>query len=186
MLINKIYIFVEGNDDERFFKSVILPYLKDYKVYFIQYAQLKKKILIRYVQTIKDSGYVLIFTADLDELPGVTHKKKAIKNKYELLDGHRVIVINNDDIVIVVKEIESWYLAGLPDEKADEFRIDRINSTDEVTKEIFNNIYHGKFHSRIDFMIELLKHFSIHCAIPKNHSFEYFVSNYLDDSIYSQ
>ena len=45
MKVSKLYIFVEGNDDELFFKKVILPlFLKQYTdVEVFKYAQWKRQ-----------------------------------------------------------------------------------------------------------------------------------------------
>ena len=55
--------------------------------------------------------------------------------------------------------------------------------TDNLTKEDFNGLIPGKYDSRIDFMFEILKYFSIDSAGKKNHSFRYFAERYhLEDT----
>ena len=51
------------------------------------------------------------------------------------------------------------------------------DTTDTVTKEQFYNLMPKKFDSKIDFMREILKNFSIEIAKKKNKSFKYFVEN---------
>ena len=83
--------------------------------------------------------------------------------------------IDKNNLIIVVKEIEGWYLAGLDDESCEELGLRPFRSTDDITKEHFNNLIPNKFDSRIDFMIEILKRFSFETAKQKNKSFSYFM-----------
>jgi hypothetical protein len=78
----------------------------------------------------------------------------------------------------VIKEIESWYLAGLTDESIQKFKIRSFKTTDDITKEKFDNSIPKKFDSRIDFMLEILRYFSIEIANQKNKSFKYFDDKY--------
>jgi hypothetical protein len=50
--------------------------------------------------------------------------------------------------------------------------------TDDLTKEDFNRLIPKNYDSRIDFMFEILKYFSIDSARKKNHSFRFFVERY--------
>ena len=50
-----------------------------------------------------------------------------------------------------------------------------LASTDELTKEDFNRLIPRRFDSRIDFMFEILKSFSIETAARRNNSFDFFV-----------
>ena len=86
---------------------------------------------------------------------------------------------DKDKIIVVIKEIESWYLAGLDNEVCRQLKINNFADTDNVTKEKFNALIPKKFTSRIDFMLEILKNFSIEIAKQKNNSFRYFVEKYV-------
>lgn len=108
-----------------------------------------------------------IFAHDIDNTVSTTNKKIEIK--------HMLKNIDEDKIFIVIKEIESWYLAGLSNEKCKILKIPIVNNTDEITKESFNSMMPDNFDSRIAFMIEILKNFSIKIAIRKNKSFKYFI-----------
>lgn len=78
----------------------------------------------------------------------------------------------------MIKEIESWYLAGLDAQACKEFNIHNVPETDSITKEQFDALIPEKFISRIDFMLEILKVFSIESAKQKNMSFKYFIMKY--------
>ncbi len=168
----KLYIFVEGNDDELFFKRVVQPlFLNHYSdVEIFKYAQWKKQKVELFIQSIITLDYDYIFTADIDLLETIAEKKRIIKNRFSNVETSK--------IDIVIKEIESWYLAGISTERAALMNILIPKDTNEITKEDFNEICHHTFRSRIDFMYEILKSYSIDLAMKKNQSFEYFVKNH--------
>lgn len=174
MPYKRLYIWIEGDDDERFFDGIIKPKLQskyDY-VGFWQYAQVKEEKNNNFLNSIKAMGADYIFVADINSAQCVTVKKQKVDIKN----------IDRDRIIILIKEIESWYLAGLDSKNAKKFRIapHRIRTTDNVIKEQFDNLIPEKFDdSRIDFMSEILKHFCIETAKVKNKSFNYFVRKYL-------
>jgi len=171
-----LYIFVEGDDDERFFREILLPRLwGEYNdINIIKYAQKSKKFeytekFIKSIQKMRDANY--IYVTDINDFQCVVTKKQKIK---ELIRG-----IDYDKIFVVIKEIESWYLAGLDSKLAKNLGIKKKipDTTDTVTKEQFYNLMPKKFDSKIDFMREILKNFSIEIAKKKNKSFKYFVEN---------
>jgi len=111
-----------------------------------------------------------IFVADINSVPCVTELKQELTRSYKNLDEDRVVA--------VIKEIESWYLAGLDDTHAESLNLPKFTTTNDVTKEQFNPLIAKRFNSRIDFMQELLKRFSMTIAERKNSSFSYFVEKY--------
>ena len=168
-----LYIFVEGNDDERFFSAIVVPRLKkEYlKVEVIKYAQWKKEKVSSFISSIRTLGFHYIFTADLDNFSTLGEKKRFLKERFSDL--------NTDLAEIVIKEIESWYYAGLDLDFAYQKQLKVLDSTDNLFKEEFNLLYHGKFKSRIDFMSELLKNFDHNSARQRNASYRYFAKKYL-------
>ena len=168
----QLYIFVEGNDDERFF-SKILPFILKEKynvIKIIKYAQMKKEKVCAFIKSIKAMKSFYIFVTDINNSPCITAKKEKTINEYRNLDSNNIIV--------VVKEIESWYLAGLDSKACDKLGIDDLRDTEHVTKEKFDSLIPDRFTSRIDFMLEILRNFSVEIAIQKNSSFRYFVHKY--------
>ena len=111
-----------------------------------------------------------IFVADIDTERTVRDKKQILYSHFSHIDGGSVIV--------VIREIESWYYAGLSSESARNLNLPDLPFTDELTKEDFNHLIPGKYDSRIDFMFEILKSFSIDSAGKKNHSFRFFAERY--------
>jgi hypothetical protein len=181
MALKKLYIFVEGIDDVLFFNAIIIPFfLKFYAdVEIIQYAQLKRIKVNKYLESIATLGFDYLLISDLDEEPSIKQKKNIIKERFCEVDFSKIIV--------VIKEIESWFIAGLSSELAEKWGIENFERTELVTKEDFNLLYGNKrtgkkFKSRLDFMQELLKYFDIEIAIKKNISLEFFYSDFLTKS----
>ncbi len=173
MSYKAMYVFVEGDDDERFFKRIVKPILeKEYDSVKLQkYAQVKPAKVDQYLESVKAMGADHVLVADIDLAPCITAKKQAIKDRFKKID--------EDRIVVVIKEIESWYLAGVEDDICSRrFGLRHFATTDDLTKEQFCGLIKRKFDSKIDFMIELLKHFSTGTAKRKNKSFCYFLDKY--------
>jgi hypothetical protein len=80
--------------------------------------------------------------------------------------------IDDRRVLIVVREIESWYLAGLPDNNPLGIRVP--GNTCALTKEQFNDTMPKHLDSRIDYMLEVLKLFDTNTATGRNPSFHYF------------
>jgi hypothetical protein len=172
MKAGRLFILVEGNDDQRFFSRVIRPlFLHEYaSVELISYASMKSAKVCRYIKGLMAMHYDFIVVADIDQEPTVHHKKKMLIARFCNLHPDRVMVI--------VKEIESWYLAGLDDHASAVIGIRRLEHTDFLTKEHFNRWIPRQYNSRIAFMVECLQHFSIPIAMGKNKSFHYFMRHY--------
>lgn len=79
---------------------------------------------------------------------------------------------------MVIKKIESWYLAGLDDSPCKQLGIPSYTNTEDITKEQFNRLMSKKFDSRIDFMQEILKYFQVEIAKQKNKSFNYLLEKH--------
>ena len=167
----RLFLLVEGTDDQRFFEKIIKPKLvgKYNYVHIWPWAENEKKV-DSFIHCINAMNADYFFVVDINSSPCVTGKKQKIKNKHTNIDEGRIIV--------VVKEIESWYLAGLDVNKARRLGIRNFtfSKTDGINKEEFNKLIPTKkFGSRIYFLLEILKFFSADIAIKKNESFKYFI-----------
>ncbi len=173
MAYEALYILVEGEDDKRFFERIVKPMFegKYDSVAVWKYAQERNKRVSRFLRSIKGMKANYIYVSDINLAPCVTAKKQDVQSKFKDIDTDRIIV--------VIKEIESWYLAGLDDTSSREFRIPPCDTTDNVTKEQFNDLIPQKFDSRIDFMQEILKCFQIETGKQKNKSFRYFLEKHI-------
>ncbi|RLF76087.1 hypothetical protein DRN39_06270 [Thermococci archaeon] len=172
MEYRRLFLWLEGPDDERFFDWVIVPKLRTryHSVKIIKYSQMKKEKLENFIKSIKSMGADYIFVKDINNAPCVTAKKQIICQQLRDID--------QDRIAIVIREIESWYLAGLGQNESKKLKIPHFDSTEAITKEQFNCLIPPRFTSRIDFLSEILKRFSVEAAKIKNRSFRYFIEKY--------
>jgi hypothetical protein len=168
----RLFIMVEGEDDVRFFGRIIKPLLAPRydSVEIIPYACIKREKVNRFLQSVSQMKNDYIFVADIDFEHSVRDKKQILYYRFSNIDSR--------SIVIVIKEIESWYYAGISGDLARELGIADLSSTDDLTKEDFNRLIPGRFDSRIDFMFEILKSFSLETAARRNHSFGFFTGRY--------
>lgn len=174
MTYKRLFIWVEGNDDERLFTKIIKPIFQNsYNWIEVRpYANMKKGKLINYLVSIQSMNADYIYVSDINNSPCITAKKQKIKDKYPSIDESR--------IAIIVREIESWYLAGLNNNESKNLKIKMTQATDDITKEQFDQFQPKQFESRIDFMLEILNRFSIDTAKQKNTSFGYFLRKYCE------
>jgi hypothetical protein len=168
----KLFVWVEGATDARFFEAVIRPLLeKRYNQVEIRtYATIKKGKVVNLLSAIRAANNDYILVADIDDEPSVLAKKERLKERFHNVDGRR--------IQVVIREIESWYLAGIDEDEASRLGLPNLETTDAVTKEDFNVLIPEKFDSRIDFMMEMLKCYSAQIALKKNQSFAYFIARH--------
>lgn len=179
MSYKELFIFVEGPDDERYIKTVVSPKLEDVFsfVKIIKYATLSKTIIENFIKTYKKQIHTdYLFICDMDARGAksqcVTKRKEKEQNKY----GSYLEI---DKIIVVREEIESWYLAGITSTNLIKFKIKNFTDTELVTKEEFEKMIPKNFISPNDFMVEILKEYSIDQAKDVNNSLKYFADKYL-------
>ncbi|NJD54218.1 MAG: hypothetical protein FIB07_15290 [Candidatus Methanoperedens sp.] len=170
---SKLFIFIEGDDDERFFNRIIKPMFENkYEtVKLWKYAQETNEKISKFLNSIQAMNADYIFVADNNGSPCITDRKQRIENDFKNIDKNKIL--------IVVREIEGWYLSGIDDGSSKKFGIKSFHNTEHINKSAFNDLKPKKFSSRIDFMSEILKLFCIDTAKKKNGSFSYFVENYV-------
>jgi hypothetical protein len=168
----RLFILVEGEDDVRFFGRIVKPlFVSRYEsIEIIPYASIKREKVNSFLKSIRQMDHDYIFVADIDTERSVRDKKQILYFHFSTITGH--------SIVIVIKEIESWYYAGLSDTAAQDMGVEVLPSTDDLFKEDFNRLMPRQFDSRIDFMFEILKSFSLETAVLKNRSFKFFIERY--------
>jgi hypothetical protein len=168
----RLFILVEGEDDIRFFGRIIKPlFVSRYdSVELIPYAGLKRQKVNSFLISIAQMRNDYILVADIDQERSVRDKKRILYGWFSNVNG--------GNIIVVIKEIESWYYAGLSETVAQSLGLPPLPSTDELTKEDFNGLIPATFDSRIDLMFEMLKSFSLGTAVRQNRSFRFFVDRY--------
>ncbi|MDD1673728.1 MAG: hypothetical protein LUP99_04890 [Methanomicrobiales archaeon] len=139
---------------------------------FWKYAREKRTRTLKFIMSLRRMGVDFIFVRDIDTATSVGAKKREIRENYE----HS---IPDQIIVIVVMEIESWYMAG-PDPDYLSYLGIRSDdeSTDNLTKEAFNRLIPPPM-SRIEFLNELMEHYLIERGTSRNTSFRYFVRHWI-------
>jgi hypothetical protein len=167
---NKLYIFVEGNDDERFFTHIreeisnytgIIPSL----IFIIPFQQKKNSLVNRYIKGAKNNNhhYFFITDKDSDRFNCYTHRKQKRSKEYKELESSKIIVVN--------EEIESWYFSGLKN-------VSMLKNTENLSyycsKEDFNRSLHSE-NDKIHYLLEIMEYFDFNLAIKNNDSFKYFV-----------
>lgn len=86
-------------------------------------------------------------------------------------------LVSQDKIIIVKKEIESWYMAGIDESICDKYKITELESTENFSKEDFDKII-PKGKSRILFMHEILESYCCDVAKNRNSSINYFLNHW--------
>jgi hypothetical protein len=112
-----------------------------------------------------------ICLADNDGSPCITDRKEKLQ--------HDITNIKTEKVVVVFREIEGWYLAGINDSSSKKLGIKSLINTENITKKAFNDLIPKRFDSRVDFMIEVLKYYCADTAILKNNSFKYFFEKFV-------
>lgn len=171
---HKLFIFVEGNDDERFFRWIVKPSLeRKYDVVkILKYAEQKPKETKGMIKAICQLGNDYFYVHDINNFPSIDACKNNIIEKL----NH---TLSPDKIVVVIKEIESWYLSGLDNDCCRELGIQNHSSTDNITKEQFDNMIPQGM-SRIDFMQSILGKFDVETGKKKNKSFKSFFEKWVE------
>lgn len=172
MTAKRLFVFVEGIDDERFFLAVVLPVIQHrfLDIAVIRYAGMKREKLGNFLQSVQSMGAAYLFVADQDYHPCVTRRKDALITQYALLTPER--------IVIVKPEIEAWYLAGLDKHACRHIKVKEPKTTNTLTKEQFDALIPAHL-TRLQFMLAILDIYSFDTGTSKNASFKYFAHKHM-------
>jgi len=182
VMYKTLTIWVEGEEDVIFFENIIKDKfskkydnidIRSYNGDSYKNSRNKKKLMnwIDSFNSINNKGKQLkhyIFVSDLD-LNCITEKKQEIK-KY-------LTNISNDKILVVVKEVESWYLAGIDRTNSRRLKINYFNKkTNNITKEYFCSLLPKDIEKR-PFLLDIVTNYSVNLAKNNNDSFKYFLKN---------
>jgi hypothetical protein len=110
-----------------------------------------------------------VYVADLDGTRCVPERKANIRRALGEND------IRADRIAVVIKEIESWYLAGTPRATCRQLHFKHIDDTEEVDKAKLKGLRPKGIASHVEFLEELLGRFKIGEAKARNNSFRHFM-----------
>ncbi len=142
---------------------------KDFKI--IQYAQINVSKVSYYIKQCAQAGYNFIFLHDMDDAKDKDNRKKEVQTNYG--------IEQLESIIIVITEIESWYLAGI-DFKRFKIKKNKIINTETVTKEDFYNIIDKttlkKKYPNVTKLTEILASFNMEQGKQENSSFNDFIT----------
>lgn len=171
-MYHRLFIFVEGPDDTRFFRHIMLPLLSTrfQSVQIVEYGGIPKQKIQALLSSIRKMGASYLFVADRDLNPCVTIKKEKLLTAIPELAAEK--------IVVVVQEIEGWYLSGVSSRDSKLLRLQWVNDTSVVTKERFNGMIPSRYDSRTDFMLEILRMFNLEEARRRSPSLQYFMTKH--------
>jgi len=164
-----LWLLVEGDDDERLIKHIENELINGryLGIQFYQYAQKPQKEIVSFIRTLNKMGADYIFLRDLDKEICVTRRKEKIIERFQDIEVNKILIVK--------RAIEAWYLAGLDDLSCKTLGINVFQSTDEIGKPDLLLAVPNRWKSRIDFLQEILKKYSIQVAKTKNSSFEHFL-----------
>jgi hypothetical protein len=169
-----VFLLIEGDDDERFFDKVVKP-IAEQRYCWVRpwkYAQKKRKRIVGLLRSARSMGADFIYVRDFDGATCISARKEQIQEQLGAL-------MPAEKIIIVVQEIESWYLAGVDERSCDTLGFSGLgSSTDKVTKETFERLRPPSM-SRIALLGQLLADFDVDTAVRRNASFGYFATNWL-------
>ena len=161
-VIDMLYVFVEGTDDEKFFSEIFFK--SDAKI--IQYSGEKSEKTNSFIRAIKkmpNADYIFLGDGDGKSIP---NKSKYLTNKYNQLERSKLFIVQY--------EIESWYYAGVREDYCRKLKLKKFEDlTDKISKEKFNSKI-NKLTDRQYIMGLMLEVYSISLAEERNSSFKIF------------
>jgi len=172
---DRAFVLCEGSDDQKFVEQIVAPRLNAHfdLVKVVTYARKKKTKTESYVRNVLRAGDTVFFLTDFDAAPSISDRVATVRDTF---GG----VLDSEDVYVVVQEIESWYLAGLPRQHDVPDLGLPPPRTDDLTKEAFNALISGQA-SRVDVMVEVLKRYDLARGRSRNHSLAYFCTHVFDD-----
>lgn len=159
-LTQKLYVFVEGKDDERLTRIIIQKCYPQYAPIFFRYVAAQSALIREIVGRLRSDDDLYVMFTDKDHFTCNITRKQDRKNEYDV-EEKRIIVVNSS--------IESWYAAGA---KTSVFN-SQGNRSETINKQRFNLLIgRAAFHTRV--LENIVEDFDTNAAIQKNKSFKYF------------
>lgn len=179
---NKLFILVESEYDTLFFKKIILESLEQSydEIELFEYARIPPKITENIIKSRVEMNFNYFFLIDLDSSSCFPEKRNFISSD--------IPILSNEKIIVVIKEIESWMIAGIIKEILYDF-----GSKKEIVKSLgihkrsfcSNDFYAKDFDKLIPrltskklFVMNLLDFYDIRMAKERNSSFKYFFEKF--------
>ena len=162
-----LWLLVEGADDRRFCRDILIPVFQPTfdHVDIWDYSEEQNSRLTRLLQSVDSMNADYLLFGDIDDRPCVTATKEYITRGIPRLEWDRIVVVR--------REIEAWYLAGLDEAAHRELGLARVRNIDEVAKEHFDRLVGGE-EEHTNAMVEILRHYDVEVARQRSPSFRYF------------
>jgi len=174
----RLVVLIEGNRDSDFIEMIVKPILIESKKYVdvipYKFQHLPKRINESFIQSVISLNDEILCLTDITGFPSEKVKKEQVQRDH-------IGNIGDERIIIIVKEIESWYLAGVNQLCCKRLRIRYFSRTDNIDKEKFHEIIaKSKYQPRWACVLEMLHNYEVHLAKQRNRSFNYFHENHLN------
>ena len=128
-----LYVLLEGGDDKRFFDKVFRTKFSKFRIKIYLYAARSKESNKKYIENLRRNSWKYIVFADSDSSDACIGKsKQRLKHKIPNTDESRTAIVRT--------EIESWYMAGIGHASARKLDCMFQSSTDDMTKEAFDEL----------------------------------------------
>jgi len=166
-----IYILVEDLTDLKFCEAIIEPILnnKYTAVLFYKYARKKKDRIKQFIKSLNYDKLDYYILGDID-------KNYNIENALKLIYEKTGKITKKENIILVIKEIECWYLAGLSDDLIKRYTISLdLSDTQKYCKEDFDEIIPAG-QSKIIFTNAILQTYNNKIAPSRNASLRCFLT----------
>jgi len=169
-----IYILIESDTDHEFYEAIIEPilYEKYDQVIPYKYIEKKKKAVTKYINVIlkQKADYYVLGDKDDDT------NANAIDRVFQRMDTK----IHKNKVVLVIKEMECWILAGITDEMYDRYNIElNITNTEIYCKEEICDEFKKHLNPSI-FITAILNTYNFNNARLRNNSFDRFMKTIED------
>jgi hypothetical protein len=166
------YIFlIEGGEDERFVREIISTEISN-EVDLYKYEQKTPTEVNKFIQVYTDTHHHHYYLTDLDAGQDDCYccgdREEFERSRFQL---------ESFEVLVVADEIESWYLAGVPNSIVQKRDVDLPDDFEEADKDVFDNIFtDSDFTSKERFKIEILQRYDYDLARERNDSFAYVAS----------
>ena len=100
------FLFVEGYYDEVFVKKISEKLQIKYEIKIVKHAMMQDAKVSSYLQSIISEKIKFLFIADTD----IDHYKTTVDREKE--SYRRYPCLNSSNHILVIPEIEGWYIAG--------------------------------------------------------------------------
>ena len=159
-LTQKLYVFVEGRDDERLMRIIIQKCYSQYAPVFFRYSTVQSALIREIVGRLRSDDDPYVLFTDKDHFTCNITRKQNRTNEYG---------VEEDRIIVVNTSIESWYAAGANTSVFNP----QVNRSETINKQRFNQLIGSAvYHTKI--MENIVEDFDTNIAIQKNKSFKYF------------